>query len=171
MIHVRPMPSECSLFPELSDTDYFDTYEAPLRRGDLRPDQLYREIMRAAPRWITLLMAVRDSIVQWFNIKKVGQLGSEMKSDDSPPIPGTRIDIFTVRRITDDEIVVGEDDSHLNFSLSLLKFRENGNQKIAFSTVVKVNNPIGKAYLLTILPFHKIIARTMLASAIREGRI
>jgi hypothetical protein len=76
-----------------------------------------------------------------------------------------------VRRITDDEIVVGEDDSHLNFSLSLLKFRENGNQKIAFSTVVKVNNPIGKAYLLTILPFHKIIARTMLASAIREGRI
>jgi hypothetical protein len=70
MIHVRPMPSECSLFPELSDTDYFDTYEAPLRRGDLRPDQLYREIMRAAPRWITLLMAVRDSIVQWFNIKK-----------------------------------------------------------------------------------------------------
>ncbi|TAJ43013.1 MAG: DUF2867 domain-containing protein [Reyranella sp.] len=43
--------------------------------------------------------------------------------------------------------------------------------KVALSTVVWPHNLFGRAYLFTILPFHRFGARTILANALSAGRI
>lgn len=69
---------------------------------------------------------------------------------------GDRIGIFTLFEKHKDEIIVGDDDKHLNFILS---FHKNAVANIiTATTVVHVKNWFGKAYMIFVKPMHKIIA-------------
>src|SRR4029450_11177013 len=80
------------------------------------PDVLWRFLISQQPSWIGWLTNVRDAIVAGFGLmpaKHLATLSREAKSD--------RIGIFKIYGKSETEIVLGEDDKHLDFRLSVLR--------------------------------------------------
>ena len=82
-----------------------------------------------------------------------------------------RIGIFKIYRVTDREIVLGEDDSHLDFQLSAFcePSSSAGEHRLVLSTVVHCHNRMGRIYIFIIEPFHKLVVRASLKRAARVG--
>ena len=73
--------------------------------------------------------------------------------------------------LDDHEIVTGRDDKHLDFRVSVMQVTEQDAPKVVVSTLIFVHNLFGKAYLLFMLPLHKLGMRRLLAQAVAHGRI
>jgi hypothetical protein len=164
-VRKREIPDQSLLYPERIGAYYHDSYETLMTKTQLTLPEIYRLAVARSPRWVNALMAVRDSVVTVLGVRRVGQIGSGTLAGATTPAVGAKLDIFTLYASSDDEIVVGEDDSHLDFRLSLLRLSQEGHDKLVLSMVVKTHNAIGKAYLCTILPFHKLIMRKYLEVA------
>jgi hypothetical protein len=66
------------------------------------------------------------------------------------------------------ELVVGEDDRHLDFRVAiLLRTSAAGARELVVVTVVHCHNRLGRAYLALIAPFHRVIAQASLEQAAR----
>jgi len=161
---LRPvvMPPESSIAHLYPGSKLADAYAVDLPSQamcQMTMDSLARHVLGSQPGWAQSLMTVRDAIVQPFGIKTATQLASS---------EGGRIGIFRIYAVTDDEIIVGEDDSHLDFRLSLLRDRQAGpHGNITLSSVVHCHNGVGRAYIALIKPFHKLIVQRSLARAVQ----
>jgi hypothetical protein len=80
--------------------------------------------------------------------------------------------LFKVFDVTPQEVLLGEDDKHLNFRVSFLieKLGEEEFQ-LTLITVVNFNNFFGKLYFFPVKPFHKIIVPTMLKGIVRVLKV
>ena len=70
------------------------------------------------------------------------------------------------------EIVLGEDDKHLDFRLSLLcspASAQSPQRRLILSTAVHCHNRLGRFYITLIAPFHRRIVRACLRQAARAG--
>ena len=67
-------------------------------------------------------------------------------------------------------MVVGADERHLNFRVSILVSRENGAQWLTVSTVVHFNNWKGTAYFVPVRVGHKIIVPHAVRTAVYNLR-
>ena len=110
--------------------------------------------------WFRLLNGVRDAAVAGFGIKTSRQLRQASSTDGV-----ARIYIFRVYEIARDEAILGEDDKHLDFRVSVL--RRSGD--IVVTTVVHCHNLLGRLYLALITPFHRLVVKSMLRRAARRG--
>ena len=100
--------------------------------------------------------------------KAVGLKHSDMKSGEQ------QRGIFKVQQRHANEIIIGEDDSHLNFRISILRAGnadDAGAQTVTVSTAVETHNALGRAYMFVVKPFHRIIARSMVQRAANAGRL
>ena len=110
--------------------------------------------------WFRLLNGVRDVAVAGFGIKTSRQLRQGAARDGA-----TRIYIFRVYEIAGNEAILGEDDKHLDFRVSVL--RRSGD--IVVTTVVHCHNLLGRVYLALITPFHRLVVKSILRRAARRG--
>ncbi|MCV0394667.1 MAG: DUF2867 domain-containing protein [Rhizobiaceae bacterium] len=100
------------------------------------------------PAWVTGLLVVRNLLVMPFGLK--GRARS-----------GECIGIFPVAGRGRNEILLGFDDRHLDFRISIL-CRDN----VAYAaTWVRPHNVLGRIYLRVVLPFHRLIMRRAVARA------
>jgi len=72
---------------------------------------------------------------------------------------GDNVGIFPVETETDDELIAGFNDKHLNFRVSVIS--KGG--RVYLATWVHPHNIAGRLYLKTIMPFHVAISRNALA--------
>jgi hypothetical protein len=131
------------------------------------PDVLARFIFSHQPSWVGVLMRVRDMIVACFGLKTARHLAT-IASDAK----AERVGIFKIYSTNETEIVVGEDDRHLDFRVSVLCSSGPGPEigpLLTVSTVVHCHNRLGRAYLLVIAPFHRMVVRASLRRAARIG--
>ena len=158
------LPSGAGIAPLYPGSNLADAYAVALPTAQARQmdmPSLARQLLGSQPRWAQWLMLVRDAIVSLFGINTSRQMEAKR---------GERIGIFRIYSVSDDEIIVGEDDSHLDFRLSVLRNREAGRHgSITMSSVVHCHNWVGRAYILLIRPFHKLIVQRSLARAARQG--
>jgi hypothetical protein len=108
-----------------------------------------------APKWIDALMRLRNVLVRPFGLVHKPQ-------EDNP----NRIGIFPILQDTKDKVVLGLDDKHLDFRVVVELV--NAGRSVSLTTLVKPHHIFGKAYLTIIMPFHRIIAATILAQAARN---
>jgi hypothetical protein len=108
------------------------------------------------PVWIKALNAVRDAIVTPFGVKTSGEVRASRADNE-------RVGFLPVQWESDDEIVLGEDDRHLDFRLSLLRRNSPTGTQLIATTVVRSHNAFGLTYLKVIRPFHHLVVRTSLA--------
>jgi len=112
-------------------------------------------------------MALRDLLVAGFGLKTAGHLatlGSERGA--------ARLNIFKIYSTSPTEIVLGEDDKHLDFRLSVLCSDETSPGaacRLTLSTVVHCHNRLGRLYIFLIAPFHRLVVQSSLRSAARSG--
>ncbi|WP_020561026.1 DUF2867 domain-containing protein [Thiofilum flexile] len=122
-------------------------------------EQLIRA-MQATPQWVETCMKLRNSVAQLLGLKNSGGLGSfDLNKAEATYKVGDRLGIFTLLEITADEVLVGDNDKHLNVVVSISCDRKSAEQTIVtVTTIVHVHNWLGKLYMLPVAPMHKLIA-------------
>lgn len=101
-------------------------------------------------------MAMRNRIVAPLGLKH---------PSPAPAGSADRIGIFPILTQAPDRIVLGLDDKHLDFRLVVEVAEVEGRSSVTATTIVKTHNLLGRTYLVAIMPFHRIIARTMVGKA------
>src|SRR5437868_3215250 len=110
------MPAACSLKGFYPRVDLSDSYAIGLPPGTVHDPELLAHCIfdRPAP-WAATLMGVRDTVMARFGLKTARDLRKAGGGTS-----GKRIGMFKVYFRGADEIVLGEDDRHLDFRLSVL---------------------------------------------------
>jgi hypothetical protein len=125
----------------------------------------------SGPQWIGKLFTLRNKIVSLFGLKTPGNLRNrEQQLTDFKCEPGEQLGLFKVIDRNAKEVVLGEDDKHLNFRVSMFVEEADvqGQRKLIISTTVIFNNRWGRLYFLPVKPFHSIIVPTMLKGIIKN---
>ena len=128
------------------------------------PELLARFIFASQPGWVAALMGMRDAVAAPFGLKTGRQLSALANNDQA-----SRVGIFKVYNKSDTEIVLGEDDRHLDFRISVLCSGDGGPRRVTVSTVVTCHNRLGRSYLFVIAPFHRMVVKASLTHAARRG--
>ena len=155
-----PGPLESALAPLFEGADLVDAYEVGLHpKGTRDVRVLAGQVLGHPTPWFRALMAIRDRVMSLVGVKTSKQLATVGSGRD-------RIDFFPILSSSPDEVVVGEDDSHLDFRSSVLIRRgEREQATLVATTVVHCHNALGRTYLRTILPFHRLIVRSNVGRA------
>ena len=152
--------------------DYADAYAIRLPTESATDvDSVVRTLFTAHPRWIDALMALRNKLVRLIGQKTPPRGAHEREIRKIRNLqPGSVAGIFHVLARNDDEIVLGEDDRHLDFRLSVLVRRQAGVAWAVVTTVVRFNGRWGRAYFVPVRPFHQLIIPAMLRNMQRALR-
>lgn len=137
------------LFGEL---DYCDAYQVNIQ-SDEPVDTILNRVFKL-PRWAEALMALRDSIVRYFGLNP--GTGKSVKNYYEA---GDKAYIFTVTYRNETEIVMAEDDKHLNFRTSVSMVKAHAGCEVYLTTVVHYNNFFGRFYFFFVKPFHQRIMK------------
>ncbi|MFY0617975.1 DUF2867 domain-containing protein [Shimia sp.] len=136
------LPKNSLLQSRLRPDDFVDCY----RVKSHLPVREAAEVITAFPAWARLLVMLRNVVVFPFGLK-----------DGSAP-EGDKVGFFPVESETDEELIAGFNDRHLNFRVSVM--RQDGHVYLA--TWVHRNNLLGRMYLATVMPFHVLISKDAL---------
>ncbi len=145
-----------------------DAYALRLPDGTTRnPEALARFMFSQQAPWVARLLWLRDALVSVLGIKTTREL---QNAPESPPV--RRVSFFRIYAQDASEILLGEDDSHLDFRLSVrcepLGTSERSQQLIV-TTVVQCHNRIGRLYILLIAPWHRLVVHSAMQRAARAG--
>lgn len=153
-----PTPPQALASSGLANGDFSDAYCGHVHRTNITALQVAQGMFEDPPGWINSLMAVRDGVVGLVGLKTSKNLAARERQG--------KVGIFPVRSNSATELVLGEDDKHLDFRLWVHVEPEGTGCRVTACTVVRTHNRFGRIYLGTIMPFHRLISRQMLSRAI-----
>lgn len=161
-------PRDGALRRYFAEGDFLDGQSVPLPHPAPDAAGLTIATFFDMPRWVMALLAFRNALVAPLGLKTGG------RGDLRPPTREEIVDctyagIFAVHSATPDEVVLGSNDRHLDFRVSIL--RSVPDDLVAISTWVRPHNGLGRAYLGLVYPFHRIIVARCLANAARLGGV
>ncbi|MEX3840228.1 MULTISPECIES: DUF2867 domain-containing protein [unclassified Paraburkholderia] len=157
------LPATSRLSRSYGKADFADAFSVDLPGTSCNDaESLARHIFAEQPEWIATLQGVRDIAVWPFGLKR---------TVDLKIAKGDRLSIFRVFERHKDEIILGENDTHLDFRVSVLvqPASEGRPQRLIVTTLVFYNRLLGRAYLGLIAPFHRLVVRASLDRAQRIG--
>lgn len=168
LVEAVSLPRQSSVSRLYASTSLADAFAVRLPSGtSTDPDVLWRFVMSQQPSWIGWLTSLRDAIVACFGLKTARRLST--LSDESGV---DRIAFFRMYSRCESEIVLGEDDRHLDFRLSVLRSPDPSptlGGQLTVSTVVHCHNLLGRAYIRVIAPFHRLVVKASLRRAAQIG--
>ena len=171
MPHATPckLPASSRLRDSLPRVDYLDSYAIAMAHPDRSLVSLYAGALGHLPNVFRHLLVLRSIIVKPFGIAGVShrELSHPIDTQISYAV-GDKIGRWTLYAQYADELITGANDKHLDFRVSL--FREDG-ARIVLSTAVMTHNAFGRAYLATVLPFHRFGVARLLTDAAAAGRL
>jgi len=139
------------LIRKYTPADYEDCFcrTIPADR-EMTADKLFERMFCQQPKIVRMLMKLRDAMVKPLGLKTGGTFRDR------------------ILERTDEEIIVGADDKHLQFRVSVYcSAAADGQQTAAVSTIVKYNNWLGRLYFAFIWVGHKMIVGSLLNRAIK----
>lgn len=157
------IPAESALRFWAAESDFCDAYEVPLpmSAATLSPTEFYLHASRTTPQWINTLMRIRNRVVRLFGLKDVGSIGNVAKAPHDYQV-GDQIGIFSIFSKTENELLLGIDDRHLDVRVSVMKSYRNGLPYCIVSTAVHVHNLLGHLYMVPVGRIHPFVVRSML---------
>ena len=146
--------------------DFLDCYSVELEQADPPLQEVAQHLLTDMPCWTRSLLAIRDLAVSPFGLKATSSLPTDAMVRESVAI-GESINFFQVHGIDENEIILGEDDSHLDFRIAVRRDRDRPS-RISLATWVRTHNPLGVVYLRSITAFHILIVNSSLARLARR---
>lgn len=143
------LPKESVLWKAYTPGDFIDGYRV---KAPYAPRQAAEVAMHFQP-WVRALLGFRNAIMRPF-----GLTGARAGGDT--------IAIFPVVQETETELVLGFDDKHLDFRISIL----SRNGYVHCATWVHRHNWLGRIYLLVVMPVHILLSKQMMARVGRHAR-
>lgn len=141
VIKLAAIPHNSAVLDGFDEVHFHDAYQI-FAKTDKGIAEISNEIMML-PYWAVALFKLRNAIVGVFGLKA-----------------GKAEAAFPIISQTENEIVKGMPDRHLNFRVAFIKDPDAGT--ISITTAVHFNNMWGRVYFFPVKPFHKIIMRTLL---------
>lgn len=151
----------------LTTVHYADTYTATF--DSARPisnQELVTAFFANPPGWINFLLELRNKLVSVFGLKTASDQDRDQQLKSFKAQPGQSLGLFKVIGRTDHEIIMGEDDKHLNFRISFALTCTSNTYAWSITTIVQFNNRAGRFYFFPVKPFHKLIVPAMLKSCV-----
>jgi hypothetical protein len=163
------LPPESRLRDSLPRMDYLDSFEVPSRTPEEDVVVIYAAALGHLPKVFKHLLVVRSHLMKPLGITGVsyGDLARPIDTERSYAV-GDKLGRWTLFAKHRDEIITGKDDKHLDFRVSVFR---DARPRIVLSTAVMTHNVFGRAYLATILPFHRFGVAKLLGDASAAGRI
>jgi Protein of unknown function (DUF2867) len=166
------VPSGSMLSRELIERAYFrDSYRAPLSHRELGIIDIFFGIFAHHPPWVKLLLIVRNKVASLAGLD--APTASEIlhvKIKDRYVV-GEKIGVWPIFGLSEDEIVAGRNNKHMDFRLSVLKMPDGDGTSVAVSTICSVHNLAGKLYLFFVVPFHRYGVRKLMVNALAARRL
>ena len=137
----------------LTGAQFSDAYSIAVDGVTLDARHAAEKMLGRSPRWIEVLLALRNYLVAPFGLKT--EAPNETGAADI-------IGIFPIVSQTPGRLVAGFNDKHLDFRVVVDVTASGQGQRVTATTLVLTHNLLGRIYLAIILPFHRLITRTML---------
>ena len=137
----------------LTGAQFADAFRIEIDDRALDARQAAERMMTRQPRWIEVLTSLRNILVTPFGLKTSGA---------SRTAPREMIGIFPIVSETPDRLVAGFNDKHLDFRVVVDIAHSGTVRNVTATTLVKTHNRLGRTYLAVIMPFYRLISRTML---------
>ena len=169
--HQSIVPAESVINERLLGAHFHDCYTIEVPSSSRTALGHFLTAVAHTPPWVNSLMALRNQVVQLFGLKNLGGLRAfDPSKPESAYLPGDRVGVFTLISKSDNEVLLGDSDKHLDVVLSAFKYpvASNGTQSLAITTVVHVHNLLGRIYMLPVTPLHKLIAPAVLSRVLAE---
>lgn len=146
---------------------YIDSYQSNylhLKNNDI--ENLTKIFLTIGPKWMDVLLSLRHQIARLLKLK-TGHLTNEQRNTANFKFePGEQLDLFKLYTKTPNEIILGEDDRHLDFRVSILLDSTNETNHpqstLHVTTAVQFNNWLGRFYFIIVKPFHQLIVKSTL---------
>jgi hypothetical protein len=154
---MRPVEVEvkAELRSLLPGADFADAFARTVEDSTLDAFGAAHRAIDKQPRWVATLMWLRDALVRPLGLRT---------ANDPSLTRQERIGVFPVISRTAERVVLGFNDSHLDFRLVIdVAALDERRRQVVVTTLVQTHNRLGRAYLTVIKPFHRRIVPAMLA--------
>lgn len=149
----------------LAGADFYDAWCLDSPAVERSALEHFLAAARRTPRWVDFCMALRNRIVGWFGLKNLGDLsGLPPDQPASAYQVGDRVGIFTLFENTFDEVLLGDNDKHLNVVVGVHRQPAPAGcgVLVTVTTVVHVKNLLGRIYMIPVKPMHRLITPAVL---------
>ncbi|MDQ1096686.1 MULTISPECIES: DUF2867 domain-containing protein [Chryseobacterium] len=164
-INTVAFPETSVLFPDRLVYDYHDSFRADFPDiENTTISQLVNTFFSGTPRWIKNLFILRNALVKLIGLKVPENNSAPVMTSNIEYQVGDALGFFKIIHMTQNECILGEDDKHLDFRISILK--EKGT--LTVTTTVQYHNIWGRLYFIPVSVFHKKIVPAMLRNTVRE---
>ena len=166
------VPSGSALSRELIERAYFrDSYRVPLSRRELGIVDIFFGIFAHMPLWMKLLLIVRNEVASFVGLD--APTASEILHVEIKDryVVGEKIGVWPIFSLSENEVVAGRNNKHMDFRLSVLRMPDGDGMSVAVSTVCSVHNLAGKLYLFFVVPFHRYGVRKLMVNALAARRL
>jgi hypothetical protein len=153
MMKVHAVDPDADTGALLAGAQFSDAYSVVVDEAGLDARHAAEKMLGHSPRWIESLLALRNVLVAPFGLKK--PVPTRISAADT-------IGIFPVMSETPDRLVAGLNDKHLDFRVVVDVAASGQGQRVTATTLVLTHNLLGRVYLATILPFHRLVVRALL---------
>ncbi len=168
-----PLESELTQ-ASLPSAFFHDSYRVRLNQTNNSSShmiELFFAVFGHHPWWIKLVLLSRSFVAKQFGLE-TPSVSDILHSAVKPTYSiGDTIGPWPIFSKTTRELIVGRDNRHLDFRLSLLKRTIDQCEELVISTTCKVHNRFGKVYLFFVVPFHKWGVKTLIRRAVQQQRL
>ena len=150
--------SHKQLLPKI---DFDDTFSTTNHVNTI--EEITNLVFNTTPVWVNYLFTLRNKIVGLFGLK------TEVPDGYSEEFKvGGFVKFFEIYSISESEIILGANDSHLNFRAIVINDKSDL-YNIKVVTLVEYNNLMGKIYMSIIKPFHRLVVKKMIENACNKN--
>jgi hypothetical protein len=160
------LPLSAKLNEHIGRKDFVDCFSVELGEvgSHITIDELARSFATTPPKWAQFLLMLRNILVKPFGLRTEFDGNQSQKGECRP---GELINFFRIYYRDNNEILMGDDDTHLDYRVSVYRL-PNRPKKLYAATWVHRHNWVGYSYLFLIKPFHKLIVRSMVTRGARS---
>ncbi|MFN3015403.1 DUF2867 domain-containing protein [Vibrio coralliilyticus] len=156
------LPAQSALVGRLKKRGFCDALSFEIPDQQRSPSQVYVDVFGHLPNIVETLMALRNRLVAPLGFAASAERMTLQVEDLRL---GQGIGLHQVELLSDTEIICTSEDKHMQVSLSVVK-RAPG--RFTLSTLVNTRTWIGYAYLVAIIPFHKLIAAASIRAMLKR---
>jgi hypothetical protein len=150
---------------------YWDSYRAPLKTPPVSVIDVFFGVFGHHPRWMRAALMARNRLVRLLGLNVPAAEDDFEASRRNHYEVGHLIGRWPIYALNEQELIAGQDNSHLDFRVSILRELGNTHPSVVISTVCIVHNWTGKVYLFFVLPFHRFGVRYIISQALQAGRL
>lgn len=166
------LPRSSVIDRQWADAAWFkDCHRAKLRRPEASVIDIFEAVFGHHPGWMKRALVIRNALAARTGLAVPPEAAVSRFTRRAEYRVGDDIGPWPIFALTENELVAGRDNAHLDFRLSILKYETGAGTEVAVSTLCQVRNAAGKLYLLAVIPFHRRGVPWLIRRAITARRL